>query len=108
MSLAVQSRGWMSYVSGCLQLLFPSKVQDVFKRIVHEVIEMRPDTFHLAECILVLSIDNQYVTLGWTVLHTIYSGQKFIQQIEGSGVLQTALKIALLTYVTQQVSATLL
>jgi hypothetical protein len=101
----------MSYVSesiGYLQSFIPSKVQNVFKCIVREVIETRPETFHLAECVLVSAIGNKYVTLGWTVLHTVYGGQKFIHQIEGSGVVKTALKIVLFTYVTRQVSAILL
>ena len=108
---AVQSRGWMSYVSdsiGYVQSFIPSKVQNVFKRIVREVIELRPETFHLAECIVVSAIGNKYVTLGWTVLHTLSGGQKIIHQIEGSGVVKTALQIVLLTYVTRQVSATFL
>lgn len=111
MSGAVQSRGWMSYVSesiGYLQSFIPSKVQNIFKCIVREVIETRPEIFHLAECVLVSAIGNKYVTLGWTVLHTVYGGQKFIHQIEGSGLVKTALKIVLFTYVTRQVSATLL
>lgn len=114
MSWAVtRSCGFLSDSIGYLKSFSPvTKVQNVFqgiaKRIYREVIELSPDNFRWAECLLVLSINNRYVTLAWTLLHTIYGGQKFINQIEGEEVLKTALKIALFTYATRQASASLL